>query len=61
MRLQIDPSIPHSLLGTKGALRQIVINLLGNAVKYTPAEPLHSMRNIVTVSSWSQSQTQDVA
>ena len=35
LKLKIEPDVPYSLLGDENLTRQILVNLIGNAIKYT--------------------------
>ena len=50
LRLDIDPAIPGHLVGDPYRLNQVLINLLGNAIKFTEQGHIHIQVNVKTAS-----------
>ncbi len=48
LRLHIEPSIPYRLIGDEDRLQQVLINLIGNAIKYTEQGSIDVMINLIS-------------
>lgn len=48
LRLHVEPSVPYRLVGDQDRVQQVLINLIGNAIKYTDRGAVDVMVNLIS-------------
>jgi len=51
LETEVDPRIPPNLKGAAGRITQAMLNLLGNAIKFTPSGKVHLQAELLTESA----------
>jgi len=55
LEVNVDPLLPAQIMGDDGLINRVVVNLLGNAIKFTPRGKISLSLTAVSANTWAVS------